>query len=175
MPFFGRGIPGKYSTHNARLEDFATKPSYRGPWKRGQRCLQVASGFYEWQMTAEMKKQPYFIRPADRDTFAFAGLWDRSESTDGQTVIESVTHITMSAPEGSQVHRIHNQGHHPHRMPAILRQEDEDAWLHGSQEEALAVLRPYPDDLIVSSPVASRVGNTRQNDAGLIEPLAAAS
>jgi putative SOS response-associated peptidase YedK len=88
-----------------------------------------------------------------------------------QTVIESVTHITMPAPAGGQVYRIHNQGSHPHRMPAILRHEDEDVWLHGTTEEALAVLQPYPDDLIVSWPVANRVGNTRQNDPKLIEPL----
>ena len=28
-----------------------TAASYRGPWKRGQRCLQIASGFYEWHIT----------------------------------------------------------------------------------------------------------------------------
>jgi putative SOS response-associated peptidase YedK len=171
VPFFARGVAGKYSTHNARIETFQTNASYREPWKRGRRCLQATSGFYEWHLGADGRKQPYYIRAADRDSFAFAGLWDRSSTEDGSTVIESVTHITMPAPEGSQVYRIHNQGSHPHRMPAILSQADEDVWLHGTAEEALAVLRPYPDDLIVSWPVTQRVGNTRNNGPELIEPL----
>src|SRR5687768_4921525 len=48
IPFFAKGEPPKYSTINARVETVETAASYRGPWKRGQRCLQVASGFYEW-------------------------------------------------------------------------------------------------------------------------------
>jgi putative SOS response-associated peptidase YedK len=48
IPFFARGVPPKYSTINARVETVQTAASYRGPWARGQRCLQVAMGFYEW-------------------------------------------------------------------------------------------------------------------------------
>jgi len=42
IPFFAKGEPPKYSTINARIETVETAASYRGPWKRGQRCLQVA-------------------------------------------------------------------------------------------------------------------------------------
>lgn len=174
VPWFARGVPGKYSTHNARIETFIETASYQDPWKRGRRCLQVSSGFYEWQLVqreGKTGKQPYFIRPADRDTYAFAALWERSITEDGQTEIVSVTHITMPAPEGSQVYRIHNQGNHPHRMPAILRREDEDVWLHGTAEEAHAVLQPYPDGLIVSWPVSTRVNSSRSTGADLTEPL----
>ena len=45
IPFFARGEPPKYSTINARIETMETAASYRGPWKRGQRCLQIATGF----------------------------------------------------------------------------------------------------------------------------------
>jgi putative SOS response-associated peptidase YedK len=48
IPFFARGEPPKYSTINARIETVETAASYQGPWKRGQRCLQFATGFYEW-------------------------------------------------------------------------------------------------------------------------------
>jgi putative SOS response-associated peptidase YedK len=48
VPFFAKGIPPKFSTINARIETVQTTASYGGPWKRGQRCLQVAQGFYEW-------------------------------------------------------------------------------------------------------------------------------
>ena len=35
---------------------------------------------------------------------------------------------------------IHDTGNNPHRMPAILRLEDHEAWLKGTKEEARA---PY--------------------------------
>lgn len=82
IPFFAKGEPAKYSTINARIETVETAASYRGPWKRGQRCLQVASGFYEWHLDNEGRKVPFYIHLADQPIFAFAGLWiDRSKQT----------------------------------------------------------------------------------------------
>ena len=48
IPFFAKGMAPKYSTINARIETVRTAASYRGPWNRNQRCLVIASGFYEW-------------------------------------------------------------------------------------------------------------------------------
>jgi len=39
----------QYSTFNARAEEFTTKRAFRDAWKRGQRCLVVTDGFYEWK------------------------------------------------------------------------------------------------------------------------------
>ena len=46
-------MPPKYSTINARVETVQTAASYRGPWKRGQRCSIVVRAFYEWQVQAD--------------------------------------------------------------------------------------------------------------------------
>jgi putative SOS response-associated peptidase YedK len=60
IPFFAHGLPPSYSTINARIETVQTAASYRGPWKRGQRCLIAACGFYEWQVQPDGKtKIPY--------------------------------------------------------------------------------------------------------------------
>ena len=97
IPFFAKGVPGSYSTINARVETIETAASFRGPWKRGQRCLVLASGFYEWHVLADGKsKQPYFIKPADQESFGFAGLWDSSKAQDG-TVVYSFSIITLPA------------------------------------------------------------------------------
>lgn len=139
IPFFARGEPPKYSTINARLETVDTAASYRGPWKRGQRCLQIAGGFYEWHINAEGGKVPFYITVVDQPVFAFAGLWDRSVRADG-TAIESCAHITM--PANRLLRDIHNSGSTPQRMPAILRPQDRLAWLSGSVDEARSVLQP---------------------------------
>jgi hypothetical protein len=56
IPFFAKGHAGQYSTINARVETVRTSPAYRTAWKRGQRCLVIASGFYEWQVVAGGKQ-----------------------------------------------------------------------------------------------------------------------
>lgn len=168
VPFFAKGVPPKYSTINARIETVETAASYRGPWKRGQRCIQVAAGFYEWHLSADGRKQPFFIHLADRDVFGFAGLWDRSVAGDGSTV-ESCVHITM--PGNALMRDIHNAGNNPHRMPAILRSDDYEAWLSGTAEDARSALRQYPADLMVAYPVSTRVNSPKNDDAALLVPV----
>jgi putative SOS response-associated peptidase YedK len=131
VPFFTRGEPPKYSTINARIETFETAASYRGPWKRGQRVLQLASGFYEWHLDANGRKAPYLIMVADQDLFAFAGLWDRSVKDDGAAV-ESVVHITM--PGNELLTWVHNTGGMPplHEYLQIFNsREPYHTWLEG--------------------------------------------
>jgi putative SOS response-associated peptidase YedK len=169
VPFFTRGEVPKYSTINARIETFETAASYRGPWRRGQRCVQLESGFYEWHVDEYGRKAPYLITVADQELFGFAALWDRSVTEDG-TAAESCVHITMPANE--LMANIHNTGNNPHRMPAILRAEDREAWLAGTPEEARAVLRQYRADLMDAYEVSARVNSVKNNFPGLIEPVA---
>src|SRR6267143_1025312 len=86
VPFFAKGEPPKYSTINARIETLESVATWRGPWSRGQRCLQFAAGFYEWHVNEAGQKQPFFIHLADQEIFAFASLWDRSFSGDGARI-----------------------------------------------------------------------------------------
>jgi putative SOS response-associated peptidase YedK len=170
IPAFARGEPGKFATINARVESFESSACYRGPWRRGQRCIQPASGFYEWHVDAQGRKSPYLVTIADQEVFGFAALWDRSVRADG-TVVESCAHITLPANE--LMADIHNAGTHPGRMPAILRREDQEAWLEGSPQDARAVLAPYRADLMCAHPVSTRVNSVRNNGPELIEPIAA--
>jgi putative SOS response-associated peptidase YedK len=166
IPFFARGVAGKYSTINARIETMESTASYRGPWQRGQRCLQIASGFYEWHEDAAGRKAPYYIHLNDQPIFGFAGLWDRSMRPDG-TAIESCAHITL--PANALMRDIHNAGNNPHRMPAILRVEDRERWLSAPPEEARALLKPYDAGSMVAYEVSSKVNSPKNNDRTLIE------
>jgi putative SOS response-associated peptidase YedK len=168
IPFFAKGEPPKYSTINARAETVETAAPYRGPWKRGQRCLQIATGFYEWHLDAEGRKAPFYIHLLNQPMFAFAALWDRSTKADG-TAVESVAHVTV--PANDLMRDIHNTGDNPHRMPAILRKEDHDAWLTGSVDTARSLLDAHHTDLMVAYEVSWRVNSPENNDAALIEPI----
>jgi putative SOS response-associated peptidase YedK len=63
------------------------------------------------------------------------------------------------------------------RMPVILKPEAWSAWL-GEQPADVphlkTLLAPYPSDGMIAWPVSARVGNVRNNDSSLIEPVAAA-
>lgn len=168
IPFFAHGVPPKYSTINATVEKLTSGPTWRGPWKRGQRCIQLAAGFYEWHLESSGRKQPYFIHLTDAPVFGFASLWDRSAGADG-IAIESCALITLPANE--LLLDIHNAGAHPGRMPAILSPEQFTAWLDGTADEARASLAAYPAQHMAAHRVSLRVNSPRNEGPELIEPL----
>lgn len=161
IPFFLKGQSPKFATINARIETMETSPAYRGPWKRGQRCLVPAQGFYEWQVLPG-GKQPWFIGLASGEVMAFAALWDRSVK-DG-VAVESFTIITL--PANDFMAEIHNE---KQRMPAILRAEDVAAWLEGTPEQAKSALSQFPGEQLHAHRVSTRVNSPKNDDERLIE------
>lgn len=122
------------------------------PFKDGFRCLMPMSGYYEWK-----DGQAYWFRIADRETFTIAGLWDYNphlSTRDWPKGIVSCAMITVEPNE--QVAPIHD------RMPAILHEDDYEAWLSidTSYEDALALLRPYSGTDMIIEPVV-KAGDLR--------------
>ncbi|MGH9038684.1 MAG: SOS response-associated peptidase family protein [Acidimicrobiia bacterium] len=72
------GTPPGPRPINARAETLPDRPLFRDPFVR-RRCLLPADGFYEWQTTADGRKQPYFISARDGGVPALAGLWSRHD------------------------------------------------------------------------------------------------
>jgi putative SOS response-associated peptidase YedK len=123
----------------------------------------VADGFYEWKkLDAKGKeKQPYRITLKSGEPFGFAGLWENWGK--GTERITSCTIITGQPNE--LVATIHD------RMAVILPPAQYNTWLSG--EAGTEILTPYPAELMRAYPVDRRVGNVRNNEASLIEPIAA--
>jgi putative SOS response-associated peptidase YedK len=168
IPYWAYGVPLKASTINATVERLESAPSYRDPWQRDQRCILVMGGFYEPHVNADGSRDQFFLKLADREVFGIAGLWDRSRRDDGSW-INSCTLITV--PANRLLAEIHNG---KQRMPAILAEEDHEAWLSGGKTDAKAALKPYSDELMVGWKVSRRINNPRlPNDASLIEPAGA--
>lgn len=149
---------------NARAETVATKPAFRKAF-RERRCLILADGFYEWQRLGR-HKQPFYIRMRDGWPFAFAGLREHWEGSEG-VAIDSCTILTTTANE--LVGTLHE------RMPVILTPEDFGLWLDpGVQEiERLqSLLRPYPSEEMTAYPVSTRVNNPTNDSPECVEPTA---
>jgi putative SOS response-associated peptidase YedK len=148
---------------NARAETAPEKPSFRNAFKR-RRCLVPADGFYEWQRQ-ERRKQPHYVRMRDGRLFAFAGLWDRWESPDGD-VVETCTILTTAG--NAVLAPIHD------RMPVILPPGEYARWLDPSLQEPdslASLLVPFPPEEMIAFPVSPRVNAPTLDDEGCIAPL----
>lgn len=71
-------------------------------------------------------------------------------------------------PANPMMAEIHNA---KARMPAILRREDHDAWLSGRQDEALACLKPYPEERMLAHEVSRAVNSPVNNGPELVRPI----
>ena len=143
------------ATFNARSETVAEKPTFRGAWKAGRRCLIIVDGFYEWRKT---DKQPFTIARADGRLMALAGLWElwrgASESIPSCTV--------LTVPANDVMATLHD------RMPVILAPEDWPAWLGETQTPPpQSLLRPCPDQDLAFWPVDKAVGDVRKDGSYL--------
>lgn len=147
---------------NARAETVAVKPAFRNAFK-ARRCLVLADGFYEWARRGS-GKQPYWIGFEDGRPFAFAGLWERWQGSEG--VVESCAIITTSANE--VVAPLHD------RMPVILPPRSLAPWLDPTSQDAATLqplLHPYPSEGMVAWPVSPRVNNPRHDDPACRAPV----
>jgi putative SOS response-associated peptidase YedK len=144
---------------NARAETVTEAPVFRDAFARC-RCLVVADGFYEWKAT-ESGKEPVWITRAEREPFAFAGLWAGARGADG-AVLHSCAIVTC--PPSNVLVPIHD------RMPVILEPDAESAWLRPDAEpgELLSLLRPT-DELQVTE-VCDAVNDVREDGPHLLAP-----
>ncbi len=140
---------------NARAETVAEKPAFRQALRK-RRCLVLADGFYEWKKEGGAKV-PMYIASRSREPFGMAGLWETWKTPSGEP-LHSCTIITTSA--NSLMEPIHD------RMPVILTQEAEAAWLDRGIDDPVALTRllvPYPAPELEAYPVSTLV-NSPSND-----------
>jgi putative SOS response-associated peptidase YedK len=163
IPYWAKDIKIGFSTINAMAETVDKKPVFREAFAR-RRCLVPVDNFYEWQKTGK-ETQPYAIALADRSIMALAGLWETWRAPAGET-IRSFTIVTTEPNE--QCARLHN------RMPVVLDPASWPLWLGeepARPAELKAMLVPYPAAGMIVWPVSKRVGNVKNNDPSLIEPV----
>lgn len=154
---------------NARSETVSGKASYRDSWARGRRCLVPASGFYEWHKAGQERganvehkhKQPYYIHAPEMPCMAFAGLWAKAHNV--------LTFTILTKEARGPIADIH------HRMPVILSPSQAQQWFAESYDGVRNMIDAAGQNsgapLLDVYPVGKAVGNIRNDDAGLIEPV----
>ncbi|XP_060649183.1 abasic site processing protein HMCES [Drosophila nasuta] len=175
------------TTNNCRLEHLMDSKLYRGPFKRGQRCVVLCEGFYEWQTTKQAKpsdREAYLlyvpqeadVKIHDKSTWSpsnvkllrMAALFDVWQDENGDKMY-SYSIITFEST------KIMSWMHY--RMPAILETEQQmNDWLHFkhvSDSKALAALRPATG--LQWHRVGKLVNNSRNKSDECNKPFEAAS
>lgn len=125
LPSWTKDIEFRKNTLNARIETIDEKASFKNITKN--RCLIIATGFYEWRWLDEKGKQKekYHITSQTDEIFCFAGLYDKWKNPATGDVLNTYTMVTTEANEVMKY--VHN---YKQRMPIILNRKDESAWLN---------------------------------------------
>lgn len=145
------------STNNCRIETVATAPSFKAPWARGQRCLIPALDYDEPYWGSGRNVWWRFAR-RDAAPWALAGIWN--EWTDPRTgeVVPSYTMLTQNCDAHPLLNRMHkpDPAPPPHaqdkRSVVPIEREHWDQWLHGSSEDAMALVKLPPEELFLHGP-----------------------
>ena len=146
---------------NARIETVTAKPVFKNAIKK-RRCIIVANGYYEWKLSKDKVKQPYYFYSPHQPVLAFAGIWEGNLSDNSGDTCAIIT-----IPAVKQVQAIHD------RMPAIMSIEDSFKWINPSLDHVDQLT-----DMLTSSttnltyyPVSTKINTPRFNQADCIKPL----
>jgi putative SOS response-associated peptidase YedK len=165
VPFWAKDIKVGFANINAKAEGIENKPAFREAFRQ-RRCLVPVDNFYEWKKI-DGGKQPYAIALKGGGLMALAGLWESWHSQPSGERVRSFAIVTTEPNELCA--QLHN------RMPAVLASEAWPAWLGeepADEAQLKSLLVPYPSGGMIAWPVSPRVGNVKNNDPGLIEPIA---
>jgi putative SOS response-associated peptidase YedK len=171
IPDFAKTARISWSTNNARSEEMATKATYKTPWRQGQRCIIPAVSFDEpnWETGRNVW---WTFRRADGGLWALAGLWNTWTDRATGEAVESYTMCTINADAHPLMSRMHKPDPtlapdaQDKRSVVVIEAGDIDTWLHGSEDDARALLRLSPAEHFAASPAPDLRASGRRTASG---------
>jgi putative SOS response-associated peptidase YedK len=158
---------------NGRIETILEKPSFKDSVVR-RRCVIPASGYYEWHVSADGTKQPFYISAGSDGMFALAGLYEwwadpTKDAKDPARWLLSATTLTKhTAPELAHIHD---------RNPVLLSPDTFEAWLdpHIEGDADLLSAVALDSDMVAGEAeffkVGAEVGKVSNNSESLIRAI----
>ncbi|APH68765.1 SOS response-associated peptidase [Bacillus sp. LR_5] len=151
-----------YKMINARAETITEKPAFRKPLV-SKRCIIPADSFYEWKRLDPKTKIPMRIKLKSSALFAFAGLYEKWKTHQGDPLY-TCTIITTTPNE--LMKDIHD------RMPVILTHDHEKEWLNPlntDPDDLKNLLLPYDADDMEAYEVSPLVNSPKNNSPELLD------
>ncbi|CAB3882432.1 SOS response-associated peptidase [Achromobacter deleyi] len=140
----------KLSTFNARSDRLETARTFQAAWFGGQRCIIPADAIFEPDWRQKFQISTRFTR-ADGHPLGLAGIWERGLDAEGG-VLETYSMITVNADDHALFQRYHRSSEEK-RMVVLLADTAYDAWLGGSPDEAMSLLRGAPAESWCATPM----------------------
>ncbi|HEY6395240.1 MAG TPA: SOS response-associated peptidase [Candidatus Binataceae bacterium] len=141
---------------NAGAETVNTRAAFRDSFLK-RRCIVPADGFYEW-IGPKSNRRPLWFHRKDRSLFFMAGLYERWHPAPDQW---QTTFTIITCGANSTMAPYHD------RMPVILPEDRADDWMDPRNPEPRCLkglLKPPPDDLLVSTPASTRINNSSYDE-----------
>ncbi|MFH1047024.1 MAG: SOS response-associated peptidase [Patescibacteria group bacterium] len=144
---------------NLRAETMQHKPFFRQQLTT-HRCIIPATGFFEWQTSADRTKTPFRFSPTDRETFSLAGIWEEQSN-------RTMTFAIVTGPPNELLQPIHN------RMPLILDHRRLDVWLNPTTapDEIFGMMTVFPADQMRVQQVSKDVNNPANDTSAVVAPI----
>jgi putative SOS response-associated peptidase YedK len=145
-------------TLNAKSETVFEKPSFKIPILQ-QRCLVLATGFYEWMQVDAKTKIPYYIHVKESPIFAFAGIYDYWKNEAEDAMYKTFSILTTEA--NKTMAQIHNT---KKRMPLILSKSQENHWLNANatNENLKEMMQPIGDSLLETWTISKLITSKKE-------------
>ena len=161
IPWFAKMPKLTYSTNNARSEELGSKATFKHPWSQGKRCIIPALSFDEpnWESGRNTWWQ---FRRADAALWGLAGLWNAWTDKASGEVVESYTMLTLNADACPLMRRMHKPDpklppdQQDKRSVVPIELGDVDRWLHGTIDEAQALIELARTDLYEAGPLVAQ-------------------
>lgn len=153
----------KLSTINAKSETVFESRLYKGAVLR-HRCIVPLSGFFEWKRAGD-KKQPFAVHLKAEPIMSVAGIFSVWRPKDGPA---RYSFALMTTQANGFMKKIHD------RMPVILDQKAEEAWLDSElqdEDKIKRLLKPCPDKWLTAHEVSTMVNSPRNNRPECIKSL----
>lgn len=170
------------TTHNARLEGLSESKLFGPPLEKGQRCVLVAEGYYEWATAGNPADKPVFYIYQSQDQLTrystlgkatwknencvmtyIAGLFDVWHDDKVGSIFSFATITTESNETMGKIH---------HRAPAVLETEEQvKNWLNYERYPGAFALKfiKCPSKLGWHR-VTNHVNSTKNHSEKCIEP-----
>ena len=145
---FAPQIKGKpINTLKARNDRIFTEQSMYREAAHSRRCLVMLDGFFDHYHQGK-DAFPHYVRLKTKEPFMVGGLWQTF--TDPTDEVKTDTLTLVTTPANKEMAWIHSEEPYApaSRMLFIVDKKDDETWLHGSPEEAQALLKPFPDDVL---------------------------
>jgi len=154
----------KYAnTLNAESDSIFEKASYKNYIRKNRGLLYVKGFFEPHQVNGQKATDNYFIYMPKHEIFTLGIVWSPFTDQDTGEHYNSFSIITTAAnPLLEEIHNVKN------RMPLIIPQNKQDAWLNATkQEDIKALMKPYENELAAHK--VYRVTGARGEDTNRIE------